>query len=103
MICFDVVPTAEQQSETILISGPSSKVEAARQALIERVAVLEKDKEDRVLKNFTLEVLFDFAIGLIVSCSVALWSKHPVGFLVATELNRQQLLAIGRDWTRFLT
>jgi len=31
-------------------------VEAARQALIERVAVLEKDKEDRVLKNFTLEV-----------------------------------------------
>merc|ERR1712136_413782 len=59
MTTYDVnikVPTAEQQSETILISGPSLKVEAARQALIERVAVLEKDKEDRVLKNFTLEV-----------------------------------------------
>jgi len=59
MTTYDVnikVPTAEQQSETILISGPCLKVEAARQALVERVAVLEKDKEDRVLKNFTLEV-----------------------------------------------
>ena len=54
--CY-LVPTAEQQSEAILISGPATKVEGARQALVARVTELEKDKEDRVLKNFTVEVL----------------------------------------------
>jgi len=60
MTTYDVnikVPTAEQQSEAILISGPATKVEGARQALVARVTELEKDKEDRVLKNFTVEVL----------------------------------------------
>merc|ERR1712071_750325 len=34
----------------------ATKVEGARQALVARVTELEKDKEDRVLKNFTVEV-----------------------------------------------
>lgn len=59
MTTFDVnikVPSAEQQSDIIQISGPPSKVEAAREALLNRVADLEKEKEDRLLKSFTLQV-----------------------------------------------
>lgn len=59
MTTFDVnikVPSAEQQSDIIQISGPPAKVEAARQALLNRVAELEKEKEDRLLKSFILQV-----------------------------------------------
>lgn len=50
------VPSAEQQVDVITISGPSLKVEAARQALLDRVSELEKEREDRALRNFALHV-----------------------------------------------
>jgi len=50
------VPSAEQQCDIIYISGPPAKVEAARQALMERVAELEKEREDRALRSFSLQV-----------------------------------------------
>ncbi|XP_057372624.1 vigilin-like [Daphnia carinata] len=50
------IPSAEQQSEAIQISGPAAKVEAARQALLDRVTELEKEREDRVLRNFAVHV-----------------------------------------------
>lgn len=53
-ICL--VPSAEQQSDAIQISGPVSKVEAARQALLDRVVELEKEREDRVLRSFAVTV-----------------------------------------------
>jgi len=59
MTTFDVnikVPSAEQQCDIIQISGPPAKVEEARLALLERVAGLEKEREDRALKSFTLQV-----------------------------------------------
>jgi len=59
MTTYDVnikVPSAEQQVDVITISGPSLKVEAARQALLDRVSELEKEREDRALRNFALHV-----------------------------------------------
>ena len=51
-----LVPSAEQQSDTIQISGPAAKVEAAQQALLNRVVELEKEREDRVLRSFAVQV-----------------------------------------------
>lgn len=59
MTTFDVnikVPSADQQSDTIQISGPATKVEAAQQALLNRVVELEKEREDRVLRSFAVQV-----------------------------------------------
>ncbi|EFX88840.1 hypothetical protein DAPPUDRAFT_234231 [Daphnia pulex] len=59
MTTFDVnikIPSAEQQNDIIQISGPVAKVEAARQALLNRVVELEKEREDRVLRNFAVHV-----------------------------------------------
>ena len=50
------MPSAEQQSDAIQISGPVAKVEAARQALLGRVNELEKEREDRVLRSFAVNV-----------------------------------------------
>ncbi len=56
MFLLPPVPSAEQQCDLIQISGPPSKVKEARQALLDRVADLEKEREDRALKNFALQV-----------------------------------------------
>ena len=50
----------EQQSDTIQISGPATKVEAAQQALLNRVVELEKEREDRVLRSFAVQVRLNF-------------------------------------------
>lgn len=56
------MPSADQQCDTIQISGPATKVEAARQALLGRVTELEKEREDRALRNFAVNVcLSDYA------------------------------------------
>ena len=53
---YCLVPSADQQSDTIQISGPIAKVEDARQALLNRVIELEKEREDRVLRSFAVHV-----------------------------------------------
>jgi len=50
------VPSADQQNDTIQISGPATKVEAAQQALLNRVVELEREREDRVLRSFAVQV-----------------------------------------------
>jgi len=53
------VPPAAQQSDSITIKGPLVCVENAKAALAERVEQLEKEKQDRALRNFQLRVEVD--------------------------------------------
>nr|XP_026691860.1 vigilin isoform X2 [Ciona intestinalis] len=50
------IPPADQNSNFITITGVSSKLEAAKEGLMERVKVIEGEEEDRVLRGFTLTV-----------------------------------------------
>ena len=51
-----VLSPADQKLDCIKISGAPANVEKAKEALEERVRQLEKDKQDRQLKSFHLEV-----------------------------------------------
>lgn len=62
---YFTVPSADQQNDAIQISGPASKVEGARQALLNRVEELEKEREDRALRSFIVNV----SPSLICTCS----------------------------------
>lgn len=42
------VPHVDQKSDVIRVTGPLANVEQAKVALIDRVAQLEQEKEDRV-------------------------------------------------------
>jgi len=56
---FDVnirVPAQDAQSDIILISGVPSNVEAAKGGLAEKVAELEKEKEEKLQKSFEVKV-----------------------------------------------
>jgi len=56
---FDVnirVPAQDAQSDIILISGVPTNVEAAKEGLAEKVAELEKEKEEKALKSFEVRV-----------------------------------------------
>ncbi|XP_002734359.3 vigilin-like [Saccoglossus kowalevskii] len=50
------IPPPAQQSSIIRVTGPVNNVENAKIALLNRVEELEKEKEDRVLRNFQLTV-----------------------------------------------
>eukprot|EP00088_Acartia_fossae_P030274 TRINITY_DN31247_c0_g1_i1.p1 TRINITY_DN31247_c0_g1~~TRINITY_DN31247_c0_g1_i1.p1 ORF type:complete len:267 (+),score=102.83 TRINITY_DN31247_c0_g1_i1:476-1276(+) len=50
------VPAPEAQSDIILISGVPSNVEAAKAGLADKVAELEKEKEDKLQKSFEVRV-----------------------------------------------
>jgi len=59
---FDVsiaVPPASEQSDTIKVTGPPKNVKEAIQALLDKVEELDKDKQDRILRSFRLEVEVD--------------------------------------------
>merc|ERR1719376_69523 len=56
---FDVnirVPAQDAKSDVILISGVPTNVESAKEGLAERVAELEKEKEDKAQKSFEVKV-----------------------------------------------
>merc|ERR1712110_1005303 len=56
---FDVnirVPPQDAQSDIICISGVPTNVEAAKEGLAEKVAELEKEKEDKAQKSFEVKV-----------------------------------------------
>merc|ERR1712241_1670689 len=56
---FDVnirVPAQDAQSDIILISGVPSNVEAAKGGLAEKVAELEKEKQEKLQKSFEVKV-----------------------------------------------
>merc|ERR1719323_982938 len=56
---FDVnirVPAQDAQSDVILISGVPTNVEAAKVGLAEKVAELEKEKEDKIQKSFEVKI-----------------------------------------------
>jgi len=50
------VPAAIKVSDTISVTGAAANVEKAEQALLAKVVELEKEKEDRHLRSFQLEV-----------------------------------------------
>merc|ERR1719410_210752 len=59
MDTYDVnirVPAQDAQSDIILISGVPSNVEAAKGGLAEKVAELEKEKEEKLQKSFEVKV-----------------------------------------------
>ena len=56
---FDVnirVPPQEAKSDIICISGVPTNVEAAKEGLAEKVVELEKEKEEKALKSFEIQV-----------------------------------------------
>jgi len=56
---FDVnirVPSVEQKSDLILISGVPSNVEAAKVGLLEKLTELEAEKADKLLRSFVVSV-----------------------------------------------
>jgi len=56
---FDVnirVPAQDAKSDVILISGVPTNVESAKEGLAEKVAELEKEKEDKAQKSFEVKV-----------------------------------------------
>lgn len=59
MQTYDVsikIPNAESHSDVIVISGTLACVEEAKQALAEKIEILEKEKEDRILKSYSVTV-----------------------------------------------
>lgn len=50
------VPAADQQSDTILISGVPAHVEKAKQGLADKLKRLEADKEERIKRSFEVTV-----------------------------------------------
>ena len=73
MQTYDVsikIPNAESHSDVIVISGTLSCVEEAKQALAEKIEVLEKEKEDRILKSYSVTVSshFSFFFFLFFRC-----------------------------------
>ncbi|CAH1773087.1 unnamed protein product [Owenia fusiformis] len=59
---FDVsisIPPAMAKSEVVKVSGAPAAVEKAKAALLEKIEVLEKEREDRELKSFQLDVTVD--------------------------------------------
>ncbi|XP_013393954.1 vigilin [Lingula anatina] len=59
---FDVnisIPPADNRSDIVKVTGPRANVARAVEGLNARVEELEKEKEDRALKNFSLEVRVD--------------------------------------------
>ncbi|XP_076803941.1 vigilin-like isoform X2 [Clavelina lepadiformis] len=56
---FDVnigIPPADKNSDIITITGTADKLTRAKEGLMERVGEIEKDEEDRVLRNFALTI-----------------------------------------------
>lgn len=59
MDTYDVnvkVPSSDQQSDKIIVTGSKTNVEEARQALIQRTEELESEKADREAKNFEIQI-----------------------------------------------
>ncbi len=59
METYDVnirVPQSEQQSNIITITGSKNNVQEAKQGLLERVAELEKEKEDKAAKSYEIKL-----------------------------------------------
>merc|ERR1719318_431184 len=59
---FDVsisIPAPQEQSDIVKVSGAPANVDQAHEALKARVEQLEKEKEDRDLRSFKLEVTVD--------------------------------------------
>ena len=50
------VPAQDAKSDVILISGVPTNVESAKEGLAEKVAELEKEKEDKAQKSFEVKV-----------------------------------------------
>lgn len=53
------IPPADDKSDIVRITGPRANVDKAREALMERVQQLEDEKQQKVLKNFKLDVTVD--------------------------------------------
>jgi predicted PilT family ATPase len=53
------IPSLDEHSDVIRITGPPSNVERAKVGLDERVKQLESEQEDRKLRSFSLEVKVD--------------------------------------------
>merc|ERR1712241_596903 len=50
------VPSSDQQSSVIVVTGPKAYVESAKQALMSKVEELEKEKADKELKSFEIKL-----------------------------------------------
>jgi len=50
------VPSSDQQSSIIVVTGPKAYVESAKQALMSKVEELEKEKADKELKSFEIKL-----------------------------------------------
>ncbi|ESO99461.1 hypothetical protein LOTGIDRAFT_231082 [Lottia gigantea] len=50
------IPPAEENSDTIKVTGPPANVEKAIECIGEKVVQLDSQKEDRALRNFSLEL-----------------------------------------------
>jgi predicted PilT family ATPase len=50
------VPSSDQQSSIIVVTGPKAYVESAKQALLNKVKELEKEKAEKELKSFEIKV-----------------------------------------------
>merc|ERR1711981_53880 len=50
------VPSSDQQSSTIVVTGPKAKVETAKDELLNKVTELEKEKADKELKSFEIKI-----------------------------------------------
>lgn len=53
------IPPAEERSDVVRVTGPRANVDKAREALLERVLQLEDEKQQKVLRNFKLEIEVD--------------------------------------------
>jgi len=53
------IPSPDQNSDLVKVRGPPANVARAKEALAERVAQLEGEKEDRALKSYKLDVEVD--------------------------------------------
>merc|ERR1712226_448179 len=50
------VPSSDQQSSVIVVTGPKAYVESAKQALLAKVEELEKEKAEKELKSFEIKL-----------------------------------------------
>merc|ERR1740122_291309 len=89
---FDVnirVPAQDAKSDVILISGVPTNVESAKEGLAERVAELEKEKEDKAQKSFKVKVNPDYH-PKIIGRGGAVISKIRDDFDVQIQLPRKE-------------
>ncbi|CAH2073927.1 unnamed protein product, partial [Iphiclides podalirius] len=62
MQTYDVhilMPPAEENSDTVKVTGTPTNVEKAKQALADKIVEMEKEKEDRILRSFELKFKVD--------------------------------------------